>query len=422
MAIQNGNIIKSPVHLAANVARVLRANLLTAAALCTHPNINKWAKYKPFRCSTIAFTQDANNDYMNENGDRNIALKAANYGLKEPQQYTSVEYTKNDTEAWSYLKPTGGISSPYRISDFLNYNHAARYPYVFKGDITVSILFDTAVYMYGLNIIDESGLTIPFNSLLEGYYIAVYLTWEYNGRSYSAYETISEQDGKVTLSDLMSNIGNNEFDYYLVLTDMQKKFSDPTPYAHFFVMPYENSINELSGKLKISTSNPLRQKMTGIAPAFATWLTIPDDYIGVVPIEPDDSYFFPIKNYTLYVEYEFTNNSDSTRTIYSNRLSVRSNDRNFAGAIVSSYNNVSMYDVNSKNDKETISSINIAPHSSSKVRFLIPNLVFAGNSTGNLPDTSRFENKRLTMTLMFYIMTGNQRYSFFSEMIRLRNY
>lgn len=245
MAIQNENIIKSPVHLAANVARVLRTDVLSTSGLCRHPNVNKWAKYKPFRCSTIAFRQDANNDYMNENGDRNIALKAANYGLKEPQQYTSVEYTKNDTEAWSYLKPTGGVSSPYRMSDFLNYNHAARYPYVFKGDITVSILFDTAVYMYGLNLIDGSGLTIPFNSLLEGYYIAVYLTWEYDGRSYSAYETISEQDGKVTLSDLMSYIGNNEFDYYLVLTDTQKKFSDPTPYAHFFVMPYENSIRDV---------------------------------------------------------------------------------------------------------------------------------------------------------------------------------
>ena len=88
----------------------------TAAA-----NINKWAKYKP---------QKHKNDIKLSEHER----KLGNYGLnvnyfntKTPQ--TVLIDASNGVDFYPYQLPTGGVDSPYRLSDFCGYNADANPPY-----------------------------------------------------------------------------------------------------------------------------------------------------------------------------------------------------------------------------------------------------------------------------------------------------
>lgn len=98
MALPNTNIsvamVKSELGAATN----------DVGQLCIHPNVNKWSKWKPVRSNKI-----------------------------EPLTVTDIENLKSglnrvDMYEIEYLKPTGGTTSPYRLSDFRNYNHVAIPP------------------------------------------------------------------------------------------------------------------------------------------------------------------------------------------------------------------------------------------------------------------------------------------------------
>lgn len=94
--------------------------------LCTHPNINKWAKYKPVRHSSkIELTP--------------YQLEATNYGIQLPT-YSDVDDLYEGLKlpfpgapdrrpVWSYLKPRGVASEPFRVGDFNLYDSRAMIPF-----------------------------------------------------------------------------------------------------------------------------------------------------------------------------------------------------------------------------------------------------------------------------------------------------
>ena len=89
--------------------------------LCTHPNINKWSKWKPIRFNKI-------------DGITTDNLEAVNYGINI-KSYASVASVisayQNSEEVWEYLRPQGGsYSEPYRLGDFRNYEKDAIAPAV----------------------------------------------------------------------------------------------------------------------------------------------------------------------------------------------------------------------------------------------------------------------------------------------------
>ena len=86
--------------------------------LCTSDNINKWSRWKPIRSSVATMTLDE--------------IKAQHCGLQP------VSLGSSPTE-WTYLKPTGGASSPYRLGDFRNYDHDATVPCGVFSDIGISV-------------------------------------------------------------------------------------------------------------------------------------------------------------------------------------------------------------------------------------------------------------------------------------------
>ena len=104
MALPNTNIS------VAMVKAELGAATNDVGQLCIHPNINKWSKWKPVRFNSV-------------NPITQAQLASINFGITPPapsNDYTTVMNTK-----WGYSKPTGGSSSPYRLSDFRNYDKTA---------------------------------------------------------------------------------------------------------------------------------------------------------------------------------------------------------------------------------------------------------------------------------------------------------
>ena len=113
MALPNSNIS------VAMVKAELGAATNDVGRLCTHPNINKWSKWKPIRKAKVT-------------GITFSDLQDAYFGLTALTHANSPMLLKqaieNSGSGLDYLKPLGGSSSPYRLGDFRNYLHNALIP------------------------------------------------------------------------------------------------------------------------------------------------------------------------------------------------------------------------------------------------------------------------------------------------------
>lgn len=146
MAHSNG-IITGPIPIPADINAVLGTSHTDLGTMCRDGNINAWAKFKPVRClqSGVIGTLDQlnANKRWNENlstqwwRDTANEIGAGNnskYGLSPvtatilgTDSGSNSLYAKKNQE-WSYALPSGGIASPYRQSDFHQYNHNVPTP------------------------------------------------------------------------------------------------------------------------------------------------------------------------------------------------------------------------------------------------------------------------------------------------------
>lgn len=120
MANSNG-VISAPVSMY-DVKTVLGNISNDLATLCIDTHINPMARNKPFRYATVKVATEEQK-------------RLAHFGLnpcvlKQGEAYlgnTAYAIISGDTTKphWEYLKPQGGESSPYRLSDFNGYNHNA---------------------------------------------------------------------------------------------------------------------------------------------------------------------------------------------------------------------------------------------------------------------------------------------------------
>lgn len=116
MPIVSGKV-KAPISTG-DVARALGVNSLDVGTLCSSPKINMWAKYKPVVYPSVK-----------DNG--NWAGIKGDYGITTPMR-SSIEEAKDSyngsDNGYIYTRPSGGESSPYRITDFEGYNHSVKCP------------------------------------------------------------------------------------------------------------------------------------------------------------------------------------------------------------------------------------------------------------------------------------------------------
>lgn len=118
MALPNSNISTSLVKT------TIGASTNDVGALCVHPSVNKWSKWKPVRFNTVGPLTQAN-------------LEAVNYGIGW-NSYANIDAVKlayeNNEAVLNYNKPRGSLyNEPYRLGDFRGYEHSAIQPIAGAG-------------------------------------------------------------------------------------------------------------------------------------------------------------------------------------------------------------------------------------------------------------------------------------------------
>ncbi len=140
MAHSNDGVITAPVT-DSDIKAVLGISATDLATWCTSEAVNKWAKWKPVVFNKIA--QLTAENFLN-----------ANYGIDLIPSWSRADYMFNflfasqsdrqsntnwwpdcdvqkqalSLEYWIWQPPTGGSTSPYRMTDFENYYHEAEAP------------------------------------------------------------------------------------------------------------------------------------------------------------------------------------------------------------------------------------------------------------------------------------------------------
>ena len=152
-----------------DMTQISSRNTFDLGRLCTHSNINKWAKYKPIHHSGLQILSESARTDRQGDGEY--------YGVKIRMDSMNMSSLHNVT--FAYNRPKGGASSPYRLSDFINENGTAGYNHLAKPSVYGSVSWqpqDKQLYLdggassddiqvtFGINVDDS--LSIDFASLL----------------------------------------------------------------------------------------------------------------------------------------------------------------------------------------------------------------------------------------------------------------
>ena len=116
-------VITKGVTIIGQVNTVLGCSSGDWGALCTWPAINKWAKCKPIR-----YPKTGELTATERRGKPADITAGIIYGVKIGSVGATQEYATLHDITFDYVgKPTGGITSePFRILDFVGYDHEAR--------------------------------------------------------------------------------------------------------------------------------------------------------------------------------------------------------------------------------------------------------------------------------------------------------
>ena len=153
-----------------DMSQISSRNTFDLGRLCTHTNINKWAKYKPIHHSGLQILSESARTDRQGDGEY--------YGVKIRMDSMDMGSLHNVT--FAYNRPKGGASSPYRLSDFINENGTAGYNHLAKPSVYGSVSWqpqykqlyldggassDDIQVTFGTNTDDT--LSIDFASLLD---------------------------------------------------------------------------------------------------------------------------------------------------------------------------------------------------------------------------------------------------------------
>lgn len=160
-------IIKSNLNIGAisetlkcsqsDMAQISSRNTFDLGRLCTHSNINKWAKYKPIHHSGLQILSESARTDRQGDGEY--------YGVKIRMDSMNMISLHNVT--FAYNRPKGGASSPYRLSDFINEGGTAGYNHLAKPSVYGSVAWqpqDKQLYLDGGESSDDIQVTFGTNT------------------------------------------------------------------------------------------------------------------------------------------------------------------------------------------------------------------------------------------------------------------
>ena len=140
-----------------DMTQISSRNTFDLGRLCTHTNINKWAKYKPIHHSGLQILSESARTDRQGDGEY--------YGVKIRMDSMGMSSLHNVT--FAYNRPKGGASSPYRLSDFINENGTAGYNHLAKPSVYGSVAWqpqDKQLYLDGGASSDDIQVTFGTNT------------------------------------------------------------------------------------------------------------------------------------------------------------------------------------------------------------------------------------------------------------------
>ena len=140
-----------------DMSQISSRNTFDLGRLCTHANINKWAKYKPIHHSGLQILSESARTDRQGDGEY--------YGVKIRMDSGDMASLHNVT--FAYNRPKGGASSPYRLSDFINENGTAGYNHLAQPSVYGSVAWqpkDKQLYLDGGASSDDIQVTFGTNT------------------------------------------------------------------------------------------------------------------------------------------------------------------------------------------------------------------------------------------------------------------
>ena len=164
MSIVNG-IITAPVSIE-DIKEILNESSNDIATLCKSNNINMWSKYKPVNLRKKFVPDTLNSDgrswtapsgklgwWLGNNTVNDAALVI-------PLVSRNSDFDNNKAK-WTYNKPYGGDSSPYRLSDFAGYWDEAQPPIYPSYPINTNEFFISQTATFSIWTTNTSEIDYP---------------------------------------------------------------------------------------------------------------------------------------------------------------------------------------------------------------------------------------------------------------------
>lgn len=140
-----------------DMTQISSRNTFDLGRLCTHTNINKWAKYKPIHHSGLQIlSESARTDRQGDGEYYGVKIRMGSMDMSSLHKWT-----------FAYNRPKGGASSPYRLSDFINENGTAGYNHLAKPSVYGSVSWQPQykqLYLDGGESSDDIQVTFGTNS------------------------------------------------------------------------------------------------------------------------------------------------------------------------------------------------------------------------------------------------------------------
>lgn len=421
--------IKTPVDIH-TVSKVLKLsqtsdqqvssrNTFDLADLCTHENINMWAKYKPFRSSIMFFRQDGDPT----KSDRDDEMRRQNYGIQPPEPRLSANIASCINDEWTYNRPRGTVSEPYRLSDFINYSHNDKPFAVAKESVAVNRYFDYTgkitltksrgrVSVYALQVKDFAIFDTYSN-------LAVLVT---SASSSNVFVRVTEGIGEevvVTIADLYaltSSLGKQlTFAFLATNHAPTTSFTNVLSNVGWLIMP-NDGVNKTSGDLVLTSEFHHNKTCNGIAND-ASLLPL-TSFTGFEQTGDDKRYFFhPTANwrYSCYLDLTLKNTAEAV-TLQRKRFKVSARNNLVTGnnADTPAYEIPKMY-VNGAETEE----VEVPAGRNVTIRFMLPDNIFTIDETGNVGSVV-VQNRHISCNIEFYY--NNVPDIVFSQFIRIRDY
>lgn len=398
--------------------QVSSRNTFDLADLCTHENINMWAKYKPFRSSIMFFRQDGDPT----KSDRDDEMRRQNYGIQPPDMRSSTDIVSCINDVWTYNRPRGTVSEPYRLSDFINYSHNDKPFAVAKESVTVNRYFNYSsdiILTKSRGIVSVYALKVKDFAIFDTYSnLAVLVTPSSGG---SVYVRVTEGIGELVtvttaeLNALTSSLGK-QLTFAFLATNHAKttSFTNVLSNVGWLIMP-NDGVNKTYGELVLTSEFHHNKTCNGIAnDASSLPLT---SFTGFEQTGDDKRYFFhPTANwrYSCYLDLTLTNTAE-TVTLERSRFKVRAFQNLVTDGYTPAYEIPKMY----VNGAET-ENVEVPAGRNVTIRFMLPNDFFRINTSGEIVSVQVGTSLMTCRVEFFYnnIMSS----MVFSQNIRIRDY